>query len=553
MAKHSTNKSKKKEKKKSQQEINLEHLQAGFHLIQYHGLFGYCTYYRKILDGRNMGKHTYATITSDGILHVNETLELSPEQWAYVIAHHLLHLAFGHFDAEKMPGYYIDQAGKQVWKTDFIPQLWNMACDIYVDRFLQDIKFGQSIHDNTETIIPSGFENEVQIYNYLLEHGISGESNAFGTAAIGAMDLIGLEHPITYDKAKQQSNRFTNIFRYALARSVRNAVQKAAGESSLSYRASTPATQAAEWFVNHYPLLGGLASHFRIIEDIDYCHQHDIQIAAIDVTLGELYINPAAPLTPEEMKFVIAHEYLHAGLMHHERCNGRDHYLWNVACDFVINNWLHELQIGVMPKDGLLYDESLRGMSAESIYDLMLSDMKKYAKLDTFRGYHQGDILSSSPSRTKDGVTLDDFCRSALQQGLEYHISSGRGLLDSSKKSGHFPCRLFPGMWRLPNGLISILPHWKSIEAMPDQAGGRHPHPISQDQDMHLLTLPSTAEPSVLLLTPLAPWTPPPSEKPSALSQAMRSHMMSPLPVLYSVTQPLTMPDISLPKISQDG
>ena len=129
------------------------------------------------------------------------------------------------------------------------------------------------------------------------------------------------------------------------------------------------------------------------------------------------------------MKFVIAHEYLHAGLMHHERCNGRDHYLWNVACDFVINNWLHELQIGVMPKDGLLYDESLRGMSAESIYDLMLSDMKKYAKLDTFRGYHQGDILSSSPSRTKDGVTLDDFCRSALQQGLEYHISSGRGLI----------------------------------------------------------------------------------------------------------------------------
>ena len=122
MAKHSTNRSKKKEKKKSQQEINLENLQAGFHLIQYHGLFGYCNYYRQVLDGRNMGKHTYATITSDGILHVNETLELSLEQWAYVIAHHLVHLAFGHFDAEKMPVYYItDQTGKQVWKTDFIP------------------------------------------------------------------------------------------------------------------------------------------------------------------------------------------------------------------------------------------------------------------------------------------------------------------------------------------------------------------------------------------------------------------------------------------------
>ncbi|MDE5781427.1 MAG: hypothetical protein K2I03_08115 [Lachnospiraceae bacterium] len=38
----------------------------------------------------------------------------------------------------------------------------------------------------------------------------------------------------------------------------------------------------------------------------------------------------------EEWKFVLAHEYLHADLMHHERCNGRAHYLLNVACDFVI-------------------------------------------------------------------------------------------------------------------------------------------------------------------------------------------------------------------------
>lgn len=127
--------------------------------------------------------------------------------------------------------------------------------------------------------------------------------------------------------------------------------------------------------------------------------------------------------------FALAHEYLHAGLMHHERCKGRDHYLWNIACDFVINGWLHKLQVGSMPTDGVLYDPELKDLSAESIYDMILTNLRKFEKLNTFRGYHKGDIIGGSTGKGTDSVTLDDFCRSALQQGLEYHISSGRGLI----------------------------------------------------------------------------------------------------------------------------
>lgn len=97
---------------------------------------------------------------------------------------------------------------------------------------------------------------------------------------------------------------------------------------------------------------------------------------------------PYCGFSLEEWKFVLAHEYLHAGLMHHEK-----------------------------------------GLSAESIYDTLLSDMKKYAKLNTFRGFHKGDIIGDSGKRISSGITLDDFCRSALQQGLEYHIGTGRGLI----------------------------------------------------------------------------------------------------------------------------
>lgn len=188
-----------------------------------------------------------------------------------------------------------------------------------------------------------------------------------------------------------------------------------------------------KWFVNHYPLLGGLAAHFKIIEDREYCYRNDIQIAAIDVEYGEIYLNPVANLTTEEWKFVLAHEYLHAGLMHHNRCNGRNHYLWNIACDFVINGWLRELQVGVMPSEGLLYDPALKGLSAECIYDEILENMRKYEKLSTFRGYHKGDIIGNGTvgdgRNGKTHTSLDDFCRNALQQGLEYHESAGRGFL----------------------------------------------------------------------------------------------------------------------------
>lgn len=50
-----------------------------------------------------------------------------------------------------------------------------------------------------------------------------------------------------------------------------------------------------------------------------------------------------------ERRFVIAHELLHAGLRHDTRGGGRDPWLWNVACDYVINGWLAEMDVGDRP------------------------------------------------------------------------------------------------------------------------------------------------------------------------------------------------------------
>lgn len=108
---------------------------------------------------------------------------------------------------------------------------------------------------------------------------------------------------------------------------------------------------------------------------------------------------------------------------------GGNTYLWNVACDYVINGWLVEMNVGVMPEVGILNDEKLKNMSAESIYDMLIENIRQNSKLNTLRGYHKGDIIGESKNSKNNSVSVDDFCRSALQQRIEYHQSSGRGYI----------------------------------------------------------------------------------------------------------------------------
>jgi predicted metal-dependent peptidase len=158
----------------------------------------------------------------------------------------------------------------------------------------------------------------------------------------------------------------------------------------------------------------------------------DISVAAISVHTKEIYINSSVSLTEEEMKFLIAHELLHAGLAHAVRRQGRDPYLWNVACDYVINSWLIDMKVGDMPQIGGLYDPELKGLSAESIYDRIVTDLRIYRKLRTFRGMGSVDIIETkSPDfwEGHKGIELDEFYRRALSQGLSYHFEQGRGYL----------------------------------------------------------------------------------------------------------------------------
>jgi predicted metal-dependent peptidase len=108
---------------------------------------------------------------------------------------------------------------------------------------------------------------------------------------------------------------------------------------------------------------------------------------------------------------------LHVVLEHHKRLHQRDPLLWNVACDYVINNWLEQMGVGMRPQ-GTLYKESYKGRDAESIYDeLIQNGGNEQLKLVSFRGEGVGDMLDFDPNfRADSRPPTSIFRRNGVRQ-----------------------------------------------------------------------------------------------------------------------------------------
>lgn len=412
---------KKKGKKIS---ITEENLEKGIEIIGKHKIFKNVRI-TIIDDSKFMGKNDIA-VADHNFVYVNPKYYLEPSGWAYAIAHAMLHLILGHFDKDKLPGYEITNIdGTKTWKPEFDKKLWSAACDLYIAKFLSDMKFGKPIDNINLATISCSLSDEKKIYEYLCALGDVPEDLKCDTATQG---MIGLENPIEYIDG--ETNWATDMFIDAVAWAATDSVRIAGGGESLEkHRLGYLENESKNWFLSHYPLLGSMAAAFDIVMDYAISRREEIQIAAIDVKEGIIYINPSAHLTKEECRFVIAHELLHAGLQHSERRLGRDPFLWNIACDYTVNSWLVDMQVGEMP-EGCLYDELYKNWSAESIYEELIKEIRKNQKLNTLRGFGRGDIISHGVGKkctVYSGLSLDEFCKSALAQGLEYHISSGRG------------------------------------------------------------------------------------------------------------------------------
>lgn len=165
------------------------------------------------------------------------------------------------------------------------------------------------------------------------------------------------------------------------------------------------------------------------------------------------------PLRPRsEVVFVLSHEVLHKSFKHGIRLGFRDPSLFNVAADYAINIILHDGEVGTMPenetdpKTGVPYpkllDEKYRGMSAETIYDLLEKERKKQGNGDKLKV--NGiviDLRKGDPGGTggfekpmnMDGSELTDAQRHELERDIDAKTSSSAA---AAKSVGKLPAGL---------------------------------------------------------------------------------------------------------------
>ena len=398
---------------------------AGMAMVLAHPIFGPLA--RRVTWVRNATSQCpaagWAVVLRNGCIHVHPKRHASAPEWAFVLARGVLAYAMELF-----------QRDRGDW-----PQ-WCAACDVVTTRFLASVKFGQCPADMHLPADAPAWDED-RWYRQFCEAGIPPWADALRLAGPHASSLQAPAEwpekpavPARHSHWQQPSQSWGEVFAAGIAQSVTQAVEIAAGTRAAlgGDERSAPRSvteRARSWFISSFPLLGAMVAAFHIQEDAELCRREEILVAAVDETLRTIYMNPAAGLTEQETRFVLAHEILHVALRHMNRRQGRDPYLWNVACDYVINDWLIQMQVGCAPALGLLHDLELRGLSAEEVYDRIAADLRRMRKLLTLAG-RQGDMLERRLCPAPVGYTdLDAFYKEQLGKGLMLHESQGRGLL----------------------------------------------------------------------------------------------------------------------------
>ncbi|MEV5844210.1 hypothetical protein AB0M32_19805 [Streptomyces sp. NPDC051985] len=348
---------------------------------------------------------------SDGVLHAHATRRAEPAEWAWALAHCTIHLGFGHLPAATGPRSQ--------------PDRYELAarCTV-VNRFLGTFPVGEA-PDHLPASYPEGDEERLAA-GWRRLGSVPAAYERGGTGG-GEPDQLLL----SWSKWAGQIPDWQLAFAHALTRTMSRAMDLAGGRRTSMSGPPTPLRpweRALNWFVSSYPLLGGIAAGIKLVADAELARAHDIAIAAVNPEAGEIYVNPLRTLDDEEWRFVLAHEMLHAALRHGDRLGGRDHFLFNIACDYVINGWLVEMRVGTMP-EGLLYEPELKDLSAEEVYDRIAVDLRRMRRLATLRGKGRGDVLGAPIRPPGAYVDLDEFYRRGLGNGLELHRTQERGFL----------------------------------------------------------------------------------------------------------------------------
>ena len=117
-----------------------------------------------------------------------------------------------------------------------------------------------------------------------------------------------------------------------------------------------------------HPWFGNMSTRLQLVESDDWC-----PTAATDGRTLYYNVQFMNSLDIAEIEFVVAHEILHCAFDHIIRVGDRIKMLYNIACDYLVNNVLVRDKIGKAPSKIKIYqDFQYNGWTSEEVYDLSL-------------------------------------------------------------------------------------------------------------------------------------------------------------------------------------
>jgi predicted metal-dependent peptidase len=137
----------------------------------------------------------------------------------------------------------------------------------------------------------------------------------------------------------------------------------------------------------------------------------------------DIFINPeiVRSLPTPVLDGLLLHEVLHAALLHVVRRQTREHQLWNIAADIVVNGMVAQEEGMTLPK-GSIRDTKLEHLSVEEIYEILQKQSCSYCLTLSDLLEPPDDAEDCLGSNRK--AALETHWRNAMQQAITIAQSS---------------------------------------------------------------------------------------------------------------------------------
>ncbi len=123
---------------------------------------------------------------------------------------------------------------------------------------------------------------------------------------------------------------------------------------------------------------------------------------------------------------LVAHELLHAALLHGQRRRERDPRIWNIAADIVVNGMIRSDTAYGLPEGGV-EDPTLAHLSVEEIYEQLRGGKRKLPSITLLDLV--GGVAGQTAMEEAQAGELQSHWRAALQQAAAVARRMGRVLL----------------------------------------------------------------------------------------------------------------------------